>query len=162
MKKSEKTIPVRVSKGNISVLNRLKVLNKAQRHAVLATDSGGQPYTSLIAYALTPDLKRVIFATPRSTRKYRNILKNKRVSLLIDTRSNTNKDYMSAESITIVGNAKPVRRGKSYSEMSKVLMEKHPKLTGFTTSPETSLIVVDIIHCIHVTRFQSVSKWNVR
>jgi len=33
--------------------------------AVLATDDHGQPYTSLVNFALTPDCKAVIFATPR-------------------------------------------------------------------------------------------------
>jgi len=162
MKKSEKTIPIRVSKGNISVLNRLKILNKAQRHAVLATDLGGQPYTSLVAYALTPDLRGIVFATPKSTRKYKNILKNKRVSLLIDTRSNTESDYMDAESITILGSARPMRKGKRWSELATILKKKHPKLTKFINSSETTLILVAITQCIHVTRFQSVSKWNVR
>lgn len=100
MKKSEKPVPDKVSKGNIYVPDRLSILNKTQPHAVLATDSDGQPYTSLIAFALTPDMKGVVFATPKSTRKYKNILKNKYVSLLIDTRSNTETDYMNAESVT--------------------------------------------------------------
>ena len=98
MKKPGKPLPIKVSKGNVSVLERLHLLNKTQKHAVLATDSDGQPYTSLIAYALTSDMKGIVFATPKDTSKYRNILKNRRVSLLIDTRSNTEKDYMGATS----------------------------------------------------------------
>jgi heme iron utilization protein len=81
----------------VPVLERLSARDKDQLHAILATESDGQPYTSMIAYALTPDNKGIVFATPRKTRKYKNILKNNRVSLLIDTRSNTQKDYMNAE-----------------------------------------------------------------
>ena len=162
MKKSKESLPDRIKKGTISVLDRLNALDKDQLHAVLATDSDGQPYTSMIAYALTPDKKGIVFATPRKTHKYKNILKNNRVSLLIDTRSNTEKDYMSAESLTILGNAKRVRKGGKWSVLAGVLMQKHPNLNEIIRSPETKLIFVKITRCIHVTRFQTVSEWISR
>ena len=158
---TKKTLPHKVSKGNVSVLDRLTFLNSSQMHAVLATDSNGQPYTSLIAYTLTPDMKGVVFATPKSTRKYKNILRNNHVSLLIDTRSNTTKDYMQAESITILGDARPVRKGKEWSKSAQVLTKKHPQLTGFIDSPEIALVFVGITRCIHVTKFQTVSEWRI-
>jgi len=157
-----KSIPTMVSKGNASVIDRLRLLDKTQMHAVLATDSDGQPYTSLIAYALTPDMKKVVFATPRATRKFKNILKNRLVSLMIDSRSNTERDYMDAESVTILGNAYSLRRGKKWSDLAEVLKKKHPELIEFIDSPETVLICVEINQCIHVTRFQSVSAWHAR
>ena len=162
MNKSNSPIPNRVSKGFESVLDRLTVLNRTQMHAVLATDFDGQPYTSLIAYALTTDMKGVVFATPKSTRKYKNILKNRRVSLLIDTRSNTERDYMDAESVTILGNAYPMRRGKKWAELAGVLKKKHPKLSEFVESPNTALVFIKINRYIHVTRFKSVSEEYVR
>jgi len=157
--RSEESIPDRIKKGTIPVFERLNALDKDQLHAVLATDSDGQPYTSMIAYALTLDKKGIVFVTPQKTRKYKNILKNNRVSLLIDTRSNTEKDYMSAESLTILGNAIPVRKGQKWSELAGVLTRKHPNLNEIIHSPETKLIFVKIIRCIHVTRFQTVSEW---
>lgn len=162
MKKSKESIPDRVKKGTAPVLERLNALDKDQLHAVLATESDGQPHTSMIAYALTPDKKGIVFTTPRRTQKYKNILKNNRVSLLIDTRSNTEKDYMSAESLTILGNAIPVRKGEKWSELAGVLTRKHPNLNEIIHSPETKLIFVKITRCIHVTRFQTVSEWISR
>lgn len=159
MKKSEESIPDRVKKGSAPILERLNALDKDQLHAVLATESDGQPYTSMIAYALTPDKKGIVFVTPQKTRKYKNILKNNNVSLLIDTRSNTEKDYMSAESLTILGNAFPVRKGAKWSELTKTLIRKHPNLKEIIHSAETKLIFVKINQCIHVTRFQTVSEW---
>jgi nitroimidazol reductase NimA-like FMN-containing flavoprotein (pyridoxamine 5'-phosphate oxidase superfamily) len=160
--KVRKSIPTKVSKGNVSVLDRLRLLDKTQMHAVLATDSEGQPYTSLIAYALTPDMKKVVFATPRATRKFKNILKNRLVSLLIDTRSNTERDYMDAESVTILGNAYSLRRGKKLSDLAEILKKKHPELIEFIDSPETAIVCIEISQCIHVTRFQSVSEWHAK
>ena len=162
MKKSGESIPDRVKKGSAPILERLSALDKDQLHAVLATESDGQPYTSMIAFALSSDKKGIIFITPQKTRKYKNILKNNRVSLLIDTRSNTEKDYMSAESLTILGNAFSVRKGAKWSEFSKVLIRKHPKLNEIIHSAETKLIFVKINQCIHVTRFQTVSEWIAR
>ena len=162
MKRSKESIPDRVKKGSAPILERLNALDKGQLHAILATALDGQPYTSMIAYALTPDKKGIVFATPRETQKYENILKNNRVSLLIDTRSNTEKDYMSAESLTILGNAMPVRKGGKWSALAGVLMQKHPNLNEIIRSPETKLIFVKITRCIHVTRFQTVSEWISR
>lgn len=152
-------IPDRVKKGIASVLDRLTALNKDQLHAVLATVLDGQPYTSMIAYALTPDKKGIVFSTPRKTQKYRNILKNRRVSVLIDTRSNTAMDYMKAESLTILGSAIPLRRGRKWSELAGVLVRKHPDLSTIMDSIETKLIFVKLNRCIHVTKFQIVSEW---
>ena len=156
---SEKKIPVTFSKGSVSVLDRLRTLNRKQRHAVLATDAQGHPYTSLVAYALTADGKGVLFATPKSTRKYKNILANNRVSLLIDTRSNTDKGYMQSESLTMIGKAHPVRKGTKWTSLAEILIKKHPRLAEFVRSPETALIYVEMMHCVHVSQFQTVSEW---
>jgi nitroimidazol reductase NimA-like FMN-containing flavoprotein (pyridoxamine 5'-phosphate oxidase superfamily) len=161
-KKAGGSIPDRVKKGTAPVLERLNALDKDQLHAVLATESDGQPYTSMIAYALTSDKKGIVFVTPKETHKYKNILKNNRVSLLIDTRSNTEKDYMGAESLTILGSAIPVRKGEKWLELARVLTRKHPNLNEIIHSPETKLIYVRITRCIHVTRFQTVSNWISR
>ena len=161
MKRSYKAIPDRISRGTVSVRERLVFLDRTQRHAVLATEAEGHPYASLVAYALTSDMKGLLFITPKSARKYRNILKNNRVSLLIDTRSNTEEDYMDAESVTILGNAGPVRKGRKWSELAGILLAKHPVLKKVMPSPETALIMVEITKCVHVTNFQSVSTWDV-
>ena len=159
MVKTRGSIPDRVKKGNIPVFERLYVFDKIQLHAILATVSDKQPYPSMIAYALVPDEKGIVFATPNKTQKYKNILKNNRVSILIDTRSNTKKDYMSAESLNILGYAKPVRKGKEWRELTNILLKKHPKLKEFVYSSETKVIFVKINQCIHVKRFQTVSKY---
>lgn len=158
MKRSR--IPDRVSKGKVPVPERLAMLDRMQPHCVLATESAGQPYTSLVAYALTTDGKGIIFITPRSTRKYRNILKNKRVSLLIDTRRHTPEDYMSAESITILGTANRIRKSEKRKMLASIFTKKHPRLKEIIDSPETALIFVEVAVCIHVTQFQSVTIWT--
>ncbi|HVO66207.1 MAG TPA: pyridoxamine 5'-phosphate oxidase family protein [Syntrophales bacterium] len=159
MIKAKESLPDRVNKGKEAVLERLTALDGSQLHAVLATSMDDQPYTSMIAYALTPDKMGIVFVTPGKTLKYRNMIRNCRVSLLIDTRSNTDRDYMDAESLTVLGEALPVRKGKRWSELAGVLTGKHPPLDGVIHSPESRLILVKISRLIHVTRFQTVSEW---
>jgi uncharacterized pyridoxamine 5'-phosphate oxidase family protein len=154
-------IPTERSEGTVSVPERLRVFDETQRHAVLATCSEGRPHSSLIAFALTPDVKGLLFATPKKTLKYRNILKNNAVSVLIDTRANTESDYLNAEAITISGDAVPVRRGMKWKKFAGIFLRKHPELRGFVDSPSSALILVKATRCYHVGSFQTVSEWKV-
>jgi nitroimidazol reductase NimA-like FMN-containing flavoprotein (pyridoxamine 5'-phosphate oxidase superfamily) len=147
-------------RGTAAVPARLKIINKKQRHAVLATVSGTRPYTSLVAFALTPDAKNIIFATPKKTQKYKNILKNKNVSLLIHTAKNTSKDYANAEAVTIQGTTRAVI-GKRKKELTGVLAGKHPDLKSFINSATTAIIKVKVEYCLHVNSFQQITEWRV-
>ncbi len=75
-------IPTQVQKGTAAIPERLKTLDAHGHFAVLATDDNGRPYTSLVAYALTPDMRQLVFATPKKTRKYANIIRSSNVALL--------------------------------------------------------------------------------
>jgi heme iron utilization protein len=154
---TKEQIPVKTQKGVAAIPERMKVLNAEEYFAVLATDDGHRPYTSLVAYALTPDTKRVIFATPKKTRKYTNIISSASVSFLIDNRSKRKKSLMGTEAITIIGLAKPIRKGKAWDELAKIFLLKHSDLEEFINFPTTALMVVDIAQCVHVSRFQTVS-----
>jgi heme iron utilization protein len=150
-------IPLKTQKGSAEIPERLTAFNAHEFFAVLATVDGRQPYTSLVAFALTSDMKRIIFATPKNTRKYTNIIHSANVALLIDNRSNKKKSLMEKEAITIIGTAKPARKGSARDELAKTLIMKHPDLEAFINSSTTALMVVDIVKCIHVGRFQTVS-----
>jgi uncharacterized pyridoxamine 5'-phosphate oxidase family protein len=156
----KKLIPNKMKDGLVPVPERLKVFNETEHFGVLATNDNGQPYTSLISFAITPDLKKVIFATPKKTRKFKNILNTKNVSILIDSRSNVRNNLMTTEAITIIGKARHVRKGKSWNELSVIFLEKHPELEEFVQSDTTALIVVTATRCIHVSKFQTISVWE--
>jgi len=85
------SIPSTTRKGAADVTRRLKAFDRKESFAVLATDDRGKPYTSLISFALTPDLRQVIFATPKGTRKFKNLTGTRDVALLIDNRSDQRK-----------------------------------------------------------------------
>ena len=161
MSKGER-IPNKTTKGTMSVPERLRALNENQYFGVLATNNKGQPYTSLISFAVTPDLKTIIFATPKDTQKFKNILNTRKVSILIDNRAVTRKNLMATEAITAIGRARHVTMGKTRDRLAAIYLEKHPDMEEFVQSDTTALVAVKVARCIHVVRFQTVSFWDCR
>jgi len=135
-----------------------KVMN-AQRFAVLATLSVQQPYSNLVAFAVSDDLRNIVFATNRHTQKYRNILLNDRVALLIDTRSNDLSDFIEAVAITAIGVA-----GEPTSEESNKLgrsyLYKYPSLGEFLQRPDVGIISVMVTDYI-IAQFDSVERLRI-
>jgi nitroimidazol reductase NimA-like FMN-containing flavoprotein (pyridoxamine 5'-phosphate oxidase superfamily) len=132
-------------------------LLNSQRLAVLSTQMSGRPYSNLIAFAATEDLKDILFATTRATRKFANLTAEPHVSLLIDNRSNQETDFGEASAVTVLGTAEEVM----YPEREKYLqlyLEKHPYLEEFVTSPTCALIRVKVEKFIMVTQFQEVRE----
>lgn len=68
------------------MLDSVKEMLHDNALCVLCTVSGGIPHCSLMTYVLGDDLKTVYMVTVRGSRKYRNLLENSDVSLLIDNR----------------------------------------------------------------------------
>jgi nitroimidazol reductase NimA-like FMN-containing flavoprotein (pyridoxamine 5'-phosphate oxidase superfamily) len=154
-------LPAVPSRGNAGVPARLAAIDRTRRHASLATAADGAPYLSLVAFALAPDAAAVLFATPRGSRKYRNLRANPRVSLLLDTRGERDRDYASAEAITLVGRARVLRTGSfAWREAGRALHDKHPALAAFLEATTTALVRVDIDEAVHVGGFQRVTTWR--
>ena len=93
------------------VVDNIRELLASQRLAVLSTQNQGQPYSNLVAFAVTPDLKYLLFATTRATRKFANLLADSRVSLLMDNRTNEEADFAEAAALTVLGQAWEVHGG---------------------------------------------------
>jgi nitroimidazol reductase NimA-like FMN-containing flavoprotein (pyridoxamine 5'-phosphate oxidase superfamily) len=160
VRSARSVIPATTSRGKVSVLARLKRFDRTQRHAVLATALNDRPHASLVAFALMPDGRGLLFATPRGTTKYRTMIENNRVSLVVDNRENAGTDYLGAEAFTIFGRAREVRKKQERTALAGVLACKHPALREFIDAPTTALILVRIERCLHIGRFQTVTQWK--
>jgi len=114
---------------------------RTQYFAVLSSVDINKPYSNLISYAVTDNLKNLIFLTDRRTQKYRNIQLNNAISVLIDNRSNSTLDIESATAVTITGTA---RESGEKNSLRRVFLLKHPELESFFNLPDTAMIVVDI------------------
>lgn len=140
---------------------QLKALFSSQGLAVVSTHEHGQPYCNLVAFASSEDLKRLVFATTRATRKYANIDEDHRVSFLIDNRSNRVSDFHEAMAVTAVGSAEEVM-GPDKDALLKVYLSKHPHLEDFVMSPTCALMQVQVSRYYVVSRFQHVFVLNMK
>ncbi|MFU8794157.1 MAG: pyridoxamine 5'-phosphate oxidase family protein [Dethiobacteria bacterium] len=130
-----------------------------QPFAVLATQGEGQPYTSLISYAASTDLQHLVFATPVQTRKYSQIIKNKRVSLLIDNRSQQPESINLIRAITVTGQARALEKEEEAEQWARLLLNKHSYLAKFVKSNTSGLILIKVVRYFYVRRFQEVYQW---
>lgn len=120
----------------------LKEVLITQYFAVLNSLGEGQPYSNLVSFAITDDLKPLIFVTNRNTRKYRNIKENNNISLLIDNRTNQPSDVTKATAITVIGTAREELDNKS--SFQAIFLAKHPQLQQFIDNPHNALMLVNI------------------
>lgn len=142
------------------VREKIHALLSSQRLAVLSTQRDGQPYSSLMAFAFTDDLKNIVIATGKSTRKHQNIVQECRVSLLVDNRSNSDDDFSAATALTVLGQAQRIEEAER-PLYAKLYLSRHPSLESFLASPATALLKVRVSHYLLVSRFQSVMEYHV-
>lgn len=138
----------------------LEELFRAQRFAVLATAQVGEPYASLVAFAVTPDLKGVLFVTSRLTRKYGNLRSDPRAALLVDSRANCVADFQTAVAVTVLGRASELDGAVRQSFLG-MFLERHPSMREFAHAPTTSLFRVSVERYVLVDHFQHVVTMDV-
>ena len=138
----------------------IKGILDLQKLSVLATQGDGRPYGSLVAFAATADLKTLLFATKRATRKYSNLLAHPDVAMVIDTRTNQAADFSDATAVTALGEVEEVA-ADDRQEFLNIYIEKHPYLKEFVESPTCALLRVRVRNYIMVSRFQNVQELHV-
>lgn len=139
------------------ILETLKALFEKQGLAVLATHLDGQTHGSLVAVAVAKDLRELVFATSRSTRKFNQLSKNPRVALVMDNRNNTATDFQKAVAVTISGIAEEIS-GATRDAWMVEFLAKHPNLREFALSPTCALVRVRVEKHSLVERFQNVTE----
>jgi nitroimidazol reductase NimA-like FMN-containing flavoprotein (pyridoxamine 5'-phosphate oxidase superfamily) len=139
--------------------DQIAQLVQDQPYAILCTQGEGQPYGSLVAFAVTEDLSSAVFATPVSTRKYRLLCECDHVALVIDSRYGSSADMMNIEAVTATGRATEVPAGSEHDRLSGLLIRRHRQLESFVKSPTTAVFRVDILRYFHVSHFQEVRQW---
>ena len=140
---------------NKALCKKINDLFNAQLQGVLATQQDAQPYTSLMAFAHTPDLRYLIFATLRDTQKHANLLLNSAVSFLIDNRSNDPADYQHAVAISVCGRSQAIPEDQ-HAALLAIYLDKHPTLSVFVSSPDCALLRIAVSCYRVVSQFQAV------
>jgi nitroimidazol reductase NimA-like FMN-containing flavoprotein (pyridoxamine 5'-phosphate oxidase superfamily) len=149
-----------MNKGSSRIRKDIRKLLSSQMLAVLATAGSEHPYCTLVGFAFTEDLRSLVFATTRDTRKFRNIEVDSKVSLLIDSRKNRVGDFKNAEAVTVLGTAAEIT-GRGRGSLRKLYLDRHPHLDDFLDSPDTALIKIAVRRYIIVQRFQEVRELDI-
>ena len=137
-----------------------EVLN-TQYFAVLNTLGEGLPYSNLVSFAVTENLRALVFVTNRNTRKYKNIKENNNISLLIDNRTNQPSDVSRAIAITAIGTA--CEEVENRSSLQAIFLARHPQLKQFVDEPNNAIMLMIVSEYIIASfdRIQrlAVSQW---
>lgn len=143
--------------GHMAVLRELL---ETQLLGVLGTHRAGAPYTSLVGFAATPDLRHLLFATGRATRKHANLVADARASMLIDNRSNRVADFTAAAAATANGVVEEVADADRPA-FEALFLAKHPHLESFVRSPSCVPLRLRVSVYVVVTGFQQVVELHV-
>ena len=148
-------------KDEASIRQALQRLFEKQKLACLATSRSEKPHTSLVAFVATDDLKTILFATTKSSRKYAYLKANERVSMLIDDRTNRVADFEEGTAVTVTGRAKELDAQEKSTYM-KLYVGQHPYLTEFIESENFSLFRIEVETYRVVTRFQQIDELDMK
>jgi nitroimidazol reductase NimA-like FMN-containing flavoprotein (pyridoxamine 5'-phosphate oxidase superfamily) len=143
--------------GPEDLMATLHGLLASPRLAVLATQGDEQPHTSLVAFATTEDLRFLVFATERATRKFANLSANPGVAMLVDDRSQCEADLSEATAVTATGRAEEAQ-GEEEDRLMTLLLGRHRSLRALLASPGCAVVKVPVDAYQVVTRFQEVRE----
>jgi nitroimidazol reductase NimA-like FMN-containing flavoprotein (pyridoxamine 5'-phosphate oxidase superfamily) len=124
------------------MLDQMQALARRRDICVMATVVGQKPYCSLMTYVMDDRGREIYMVTRRSSRKYRNLMANPSVSLLIDTRERLPRGK--AQSLTVEGVFEPLPAGRKQDAVRAELLSKHPQLKDFMRDPEAEIICIRI------------------
>lgn len=128
----------------------------AQQHlGVLATNADGAPHPSLVGFKALKDMRGLLFVTGRATRKFGNLKRDNRASMLIDNRSHRAADFRLAMALTAQGRVKEIDT-KTHMAMMAAYIDRFPHLEEFARSPGCALMSLQVERYSLVRRFQDV------
>lgn len=159
MIESKTNEPAEKGEQELFVWDQIRLLIQEQPFAVLCTQGEGQPYGSVVSYAISDDLTQVIFGTSVNTRKYHLLCANDRVALVIDSRPQQPDQILEAVALTATGQAVEIPRGPERDRLAAHLAGRHPKIAAFISDPSTALFRIEVNQYVYVTRFQEVHTW---
>lgn len=129
-----------------------------ERYAVLATVSNDQPYTSLMAFAATRDLRSLVLVTRRDSHKHENLAENAKAALLIENCTNDPSDTQDAVAITAIGEIEEAI-GEERQQLLELFLTKHPYLADFAAGFGVAVLQMLVSRYQIVSQFETVKYW---
>lgn len=128
--------------------------------AVLATEGNSEPHASLIAITAMDDFTHLIFATYRNTRKYKNLIKNGKVAILLENRSTKSMNQPDINVLTAFGHAIEVDSSNADTAFQKHVL-RHPELESFLLSTDCALFIVEVNAYQVVLGIEDIHWWTI-
>ena len=145
--------------SHTSTRDSIQRLLNSTGFAVLATENAGQPHTSLIAITPLDEGQRLVFATYRNTRKFTNLMQNKRVSVLMDGRARDGACGADTGFIlSAVGRVQEINAA-TQSQLLHAHLQKHPDMAAFMQAPDCVLLEVVVEAYQMVRGIDDVTWW---
>jgi nitroimidazol reductase NimA-like FMN-containing flavoprotein (pyridoxamine 5'-phosphate oxidase superfamily) len=124
------------------MLDQIKALAGKKTICVLATVAGNKPYCSLMAYVADEHCREIYMVTHRGTKKYKNLMQNPAVSLLIDTREEAERTQ--AQALTVQGVFEKIQDEDKQTLIRARLLAVHPQLQDFVDDPDAELLCIKV------------------
>ncbi len=129
------------SRINMNTEKEIQRVLETNQFTILATQNDGQPHASLMTFIPFDGIRYLIVATYRNTLKYRNVLKDGRVAMLIDNHIASGSTGHRNLVITAHGIASEVPSCDS-SAVEEAYLARHSNLRDFLASPDCVLLRV--------------------
>ena len=124
------------------MLAEMKALAREKNTCVLATVAGQKPHCSLMAYVTDQNCTEMYMVTHKNTKKFKNLMQNPSVSLLIDTREISPRSETRA--LTVTGECETIENEKKRQKVRAKLLAVHPYLSEFINHSEAEILCVRI------------------
>lgn len=167
-KKTEEPLYIELHKNSlkgenvIELQDDIRKLCESELFGVLATQGKGITHASLISFAISNDLRYIVFATPINTGKFNLIAAEENISVLVDDRSSHKDSINEISALTIIGKGKILADENEIYKWATLLIEKHPNLNTFVKAQSTAIILVDVEKYLYVKKFQEMTEWDPR
>jgi nitroimidazol reductase NimA-like FMN-containing flavoprotein (pyridoxamine 5'-phosphate oxidase superfamily) len=118
--------------------DRIRVLLSSRNICVLATVDKDRPYCSLMNYVTDDACLEFFMATQKDSNKYRNLMTNPKVSLLVDSREKA----PSAKSwaLTVEGVFEPLSDANKRDWALGRLAAQNPSINEFVSQPDIDVV----------------------
>ena len=124
------------------MLDKIKDLILREDSCVLATTDGETPHCSLMAYLPGASGERLFLVTSSVSRKYQNIQRHPRVSLLIDTRGEQQGELTQA--VTVTGTCVILQDTAKIEQVKADFVRQHPHLDNFIRKDDIAVMCVQV------------------
>jgi len=128
------------------MLEKMKALAREKDICVLATIFDNKPHCSLMCYITDPECHEIYMVTHKKTKKYRNMVANPSVSLLIDTREDhRGEGRLNAKAMTVKGIFQKIADEGKRELVRAKLLDRHPYLREFANHSDSEFFSIKVM-----------------